>query len=174
MMGLLGRLADYLAPLAVGLLAVLLDVLPLTQAGGMGLAPLLTWCVAYFWTVHAPDRLPAPSLFVLGLLLDALSGTPLGFGALTLLLVRALVLGGRRFLLGQPFVLVWLAFALVLLPVSLARWLLATTFWQHVFPMTPSLAEAALTFAVYPAVDWLLARLHPHLAPTPDAARTRA
>jgi rod shape-determining protein MreD len=166
----LARLLGWTLPLLTGVAAVLLDVLPLPAPGGGGLAPLLSLCVVYFWTLHAPDLLPPLSVFAVGLLLDVLSGMPPGLSAAALLLVDGAVLGGRRVLLAQPFAVAWAAFGLVALAFGLLRWLLATVWFQHLFPPGPSLAEAALTFAVYPPLGWLLARLHHQLAPAPDAA----
>jgi rod shape-determining protein MreD len=155
-----------LAALLTALAAVLVDLLPLPGASGAApLAPSVTLCVVYFWVLQDPDLLPPVALFALGLSLDALGGMPLGLNALALLLVRSALPGARRLLLKRPFVVVWLGFALTALAFDAVRWAVAGLWWQRLFPPQPSLVEALLTFAAYPPVGWLLARLHHGLGP---------
>ncbi len=159
-----------LVPPFTGLAAALLDLVPLPDAAPSSLAPFLTVCVVYFWTVFRPDLLPPLTVFVIGVVLDATGGLPLGLTALCLLLARALLLPSQRFLLRQPFPVVWAGFLLFVLAVAALRWLLASLFWVRVFPPEPSLLEAALTFACYPPIGWLLARLQRRLVAAPHAA----
>jgi rod shape-determining protein MreD len=167
--GPVDRALRSLVPLLTGLAAALLDLLPLPDAAPLSLAPFLTVCVVYFWTVYRPDLLSSPAVFVIGLALDATGGLPLGLTALSLLIARGFLMSGQRFLLRQPFPVVWACFLLVVLGVAALRWLLASLFWGHAFPVEPVLFEAGLTFAVYPAIGWLLARLQRRLVAAPHA-----
>lgn len=148
----------WLPPAATMLAGLSLDLLPLTAPGP---APSFTLCLVYAWTVQAAELLPASAIFLAGLALDGVAGTPLGFTSLTLLLVHAGVLAGRRFLLGTPFAATWAAFALAALAGGGVRWLLAVLWWGQMFPLRPVLAEAALTFAAYPLAGWPVTRLQP-------------
>lgn len=139
------------------LAALSLDLLPLTAVPGP--APWFTLCLVYAWTIQAAELLPAVAIFLAGLAIDAVAGTPLGFTSLTLLLVHAGALAARRFLLGAPFAAVWAAFALAALAGGGVRWLLATLWWGQMFPLRPVLAEAALTLAAYPLAGWPVTRL---------------
>ncbi|HEX6015536.1 MAG TPA: hypothetical protein VFY87_27800, partial [Geminicoccaceae bacterium] len=49
--GLLRRLAPFLTALA----AALVDLLPLPNPAPQSLAPAITVCVCYFWTICRPD-----------------------------------------------------------------------------------------------------------------------
>lgn len=168
--GVVDRTLCQLAPMLTGLAAALLDLLPLPEAAPRSLAPFLTVCVVYFWTVYRPDLLTPLAVFVIGVALDATGGLPLGLTALSLLIARALLMSGQRFLLRQPFPVVWAGFLLVVLAVATLRWLLASLFWGRVFPLEPVLFEAGLTFACYPPIGWLLARLQRRLVVAPHAA----
>ena len=153
-----------LVPLLTGLAAALLDLLPLPDAAPRSLAPFLTVCVVYFWTVYRPDLLPPLAVFVVGLALDAAGGLPLGLTALCLLIARALLMPGQRFLLRQPFPVVWAGFLLVVLAVAGAALAAGVAVLG---PCVPARARCcsrpALTFAVYPPIGWLLARLQRRL-----------
>ena len=169
--GLVGRSLRGLVPVATGLAAASLDLLPLPDAAPRSLAPFLTVCVVYFWTLYRLDLLTPLAVFVIGVALDAAAGLPLGLTALSLLIARSLLMHGQRFLLRQPFPIVWAAFLLVVLAVAGLRWLLASLFWGHRYPVEPVLFEAGLTFAVYPPIGWLLARLQRLIVAGPHAAR---
>ncbi len=149
----------WIAPTTTMLAALTLDLLPLTAVPGP--APSFTLCLVYAWTLRAAELLPAAAVFLAGLVLDGVAGMPLGFSSLTLLLVHAGVLAGRRILLGAPFAAAWAAFALAALAGGGVRWLLAALWWGQLFPPRPVLAEAALTFVAYPLAGWPVTRLQP-------------
>jgi rod shape-determining protein MreD len=170
--GMAGRVLCALAPLVTGLVAAYADLLPLSGSAPRVLAPSLTACIVYFWTVYRPDLLPPLALFVIGVVLDAVGGLPLGLTALALLLLRGFLLSGQRFLLAQPFAVIWACFLPVVLLLAALRWALAVLFWGRLFPVEPLLIEAGLTVAAYPLVGWLLTGLQRRLADTPRAARS--
>ena len=80
-------------------------------------------------------------------MLDAAGGLPLGLTALAFCSPAALLMPGQRFLLRQPFPVVWAGFLLVVLAVAALRWLLASLFWGGAFPLGRSCSRPALTFA---------------------------
>lgn len=162
--GLVAGTLRHAAPLLTGIVAVCIDVLPLPNPAPSALAPFLTLCVLYFWTVYRPDLLSSWAVFALGLVLDAVGGLPLGLTALALLLGRGALLSGQRFLLAQPFMVIWACFVPMVLLVAALRWVLASLFWSRAFPIQPLLGEALLTLAVYPLVGWLLAGMQRRLA----------
>ena len=132
--GLVDNSLRHAAPLLTGIVAVCIDVLPLPNPAPNSLAPFLTVCVVYFWTVYRPDLLSPWAVFALGLALDAVAGLPLGLTALALLLARGVLLSGQRFLLAQPFVVVWACFVPIVLLVAALRWASASLFWGRAFP----------------------------------------
>ena len=48
-----------LVPFVSGLIAVLIDVAPLTGTGPLGLTSFATLCAVYFWSLYRPDLLDA-------------------------------------------------------------------------------------------------------------------
>jgi rod shape-determining protein MreD len=172
MLRLIDRSFRALAPFLTGLAAVLVDLLPLPDPGPQSLAPLTTLCVLYFWTLYRPDLMTPLAVFAIGLVLDAAGGMPLGLSSLSFLLVRSLLLTGQRFLLAQPFAVIWGCFALVVVATAAVRWLLASLWWERLFSPEPVLLEAGLTVIVYPVIGWLLARLHQHVSVASHAARS--
>jgi rod shape-determining protein MreD len=153
-------------PLATALMAVLIDLLPLPDASPQSLAPFATLCVVYFWAVHRPDLMTPLATFLVGLVLDILSGVPLGFNALVLSVAYALLMPRQKAILAASPVVIWLCFALVTPAVAAARWLVACLWWGRVFNPKSLLYEAALTVVLYPLVSALLTRLQTRLRRT--------
>ncbi len=124
--------ARQLTPFALTMVLTLLTVLPL-QVPGLGVAgPVWTLMGLYYWVLYRPDLMPVGAVFVVGLMLDALSGTPLGSNALIFLLLHRLVVSQRRFFYGKTFSIIWLGFALVAAGTFAATWLL-TSVWHGAF-----------------------------------------
>ena len=145
-------------PVAVSLLLVLLSVVPLGIPGYGVMAPLFSLMAVYYWSIHRPDLLPNFAVFGIGLLQDILSGLPLGVLALVFLLVRAVVVSQRRFLLGKSFLLVWWGFALVVAGASFAIWLLVCVLERSLIDLRPAFFQAVMTLATFPFLTWLFAR----------------
>lgn len=148
-----------LIPTATVLVAVLVDLLPIPDPSPESLAPFMTLCVVYYWTVHRPDLMLPVTVFATGLVLDVLAGLPLGFNALVLTLAVKLLAPHQKALVGSSPVVIWFFFALVALAVTAARWLVACIWWGRLFDMKPLLFEAALTVVVFPLVSGLLNRV---------------
>lgn len=76
--------------------------------------PNIVAIMVLFWAWYRPALMPSFIVFLLGLLQDALSGTPLGLHALTLLLMQFFVLARLRNVAESPFLLQWFTAWLVL------------------------------------------------------------
>src|SRR5438552_2032298 len=81
----------------------LLSVLPLRFPDYAAVAPLLVLAGLYYWTIYRPDLLPPAAIFLCGVVLDLLSGAPLGVAALVFLLARVVILPQRRFFVDRLF-----------------------------------------------------------------------
>lgn len=149
-----------LVPFATALIAVLLDVAPFLGAGPASLTSFATLCAVYFWSLYRPDLFTSSAAFLTGIAYDALAGLPLGLTSLALLLVRNLMVVQQRFFLARSFPVVWSCFVLLVPAVEVARWLLSSLWWGHLFALRPALFEVLLTIALYPLVSWLLTRVH--------------
>lgn len=148
------------APGAVTLFTVLLSVVP-TEIPYYGLvAPALPMTSVFYWVVHRPDLMPRTLLFLAGLLLDILSAAPIGLNALLFLLVHAGLLAERRYLVGRPFPIVWLGFALTMLLAALVKWLVTMLYLLAPVAIGPALIHVVVTIGLFPAVAWVYIQIH--------------
>ncbi len=97
-------------PMAATFLASLLLAVPLRVAGVQLPEPVFALAPAFAWAIVRPSVWPPFALVVLGVLLDLLWGTPVGFWALCLLVAYAFVFFARRSLAGQDVWFLWAAF----------------------------------------------------------------
>jgi rod shape-determining protein MreD len=145
-------------PLLVTLLLALVAVVPTHVPGLVRVGPLLTLISVYYWAVHRPDLMGYGAVFAIGLLEDLVAGTPLGAGALTLLLVQGIVASQAKFFYGKAFVVTWWAFIVIAGGAVLIRWLCISVVQGTLLGGDAALATYLMTVAFYPPVAWLLAR----------------
>ena len=65
-----------LVPFLTTLLFAFFSVVPFNLPGFAVVMPAFTLMAVFHWTVYRPDLLPLSAVFVSGLLLDLLNGTP--------------------------------------------------------------------------------------------------
>lgn len=146
------------APLVLTLAVVILKVVPLRLPEFAVIAPDLVLMAVFYWTVHRPDLLRAWGAFIVGLLDDILTGTPLGVSSLVLLLVHWTIITQHRLFRSLSFGLLWLAFAVVAAGAKALIVALALIIGHGLIDPTIVLAQYAFTVAVYPLVSLLMGR----------------
>ncbi len=141
-------------------LTALLMILAAVPVGVPGLVPAVALPCVFFWSVFRPATLPPPAVFGLGLLQDLLTAAPLGAGVLVLLVVHGLAARWRRLLVKQSFLVVWLAFCGFTAGAAALGGALNAVLGWHALPLAPGLWQASMTAGLYPALAWLLTRVH--------------
>jgi rod shape-determining protein MreD len=148
-------------PVLSTFLFVLVSVVPLQLPGFAAVTPSFALMAVAHWATYRPDLLSQFSVFVLGVLLDLLSGTPyVGASAITLLLARTVVLVARPHFIGRDFSIVWLGFCGLAGGIVAFSWALVSIFSGRLIGTEPFLFEALLTVACFPVGSYVLARLH--------------
>ena len=148
-----------LTPAALTLSVVFVSVVPVGLSGLPEVTPFFTLMVVYHWSIYRPELLPAPAVFVLGLVQDGLSGGPLGLFALILIIVYGLVSMQRRTFLGKTFPVEWFGFSLVVVGATVASWLISCVYYVTLVDPWPVALQGGLTLATYPCIVWIFARV---------------
>lgn len=155
----------------MGFLAVLflLSVTALPIPGvGLVKPALLLMCV-YYWSIYRPSLMPPALCFAVGLLLDIMTGLPLGVNAMILTLVQWVVRDQRKFLMGQAYFTIWCVFALIATLSLTVQWVLygmASSAWM---PLTPLAFSLLATILLFPVVTMVLIIIHRVLPSTKKA-----
>lgn len=155
--------ARRLIPVVMTLLLLLLGAVPLGVPYLGSVTPAYTLMAVFYWAVYRPDLLPLGMVFVIGVLEDALSGLPLGVGALALLFVYGTALGQRRTFLKRPFYIAWIGFAILAAMAALLVWLLIAVLNGSMIGIQPAMFQYAITVALFPCLAILFVAAHRHI-----------
>ncbi len=148
-------------PFGVTLMLMLFAMTPTFIPGLSHITPMYALMAVYFWSIYRPDLLGYGATFGIGVLEDLLAGTPLGSGALILLLCQRVVFHQQKFFNNKPFGIIWLAFALVAAGAGLLRWICVGLVAPSGFtPIGQMLTATVMSIALYPVIGWLLAKAH--------------
>jgi len=146
-------------PFFVSLLLILAATLPYGLPKSSLAAPVLALISVYYWSVFRPELMPAGAAFLLGLLVDVLSGGPPGLNALVLILVHWAASGQRRALAGKSFAVGWLGYLLIAAGAAVINWFFASLFHTTAIESVPLVVSHAIGTAAYPLVAIFLARM---------------
>lgn len=154
----LDLVARTLWPFTLTVLLLILGIVPLQIPHLAPVSPGFALISVYYWALHRPTILPAPAVFLIGVLNDFFGDAPVGVGALVLLIVYSIIVSQRRNFLGAPFALVWLGFAAVAAGAAFAAWMISSLLFGTAVDPRPAIFDCLLTVGLYPAVAHLFAR----------------
>jgi rod shape-determining protein MreD len=146
-------------------LLLILSVLPFRIPDYATVTPLFALAGIYYWTIYHPELLPPVVVFFAGLMLDLLSGMPLGVSSLLLLLARSVVEGNRRFFVNRLFPFVWGGFTLLAAAAIALLWLIGGMLEGAMLDMRAAALQWVLTVASFPAIGYLLMRVQRAFVP---------
>ncbi len=146
------------APLALTLAVVIVQLVPLRLPAFSVIAPDLVLMAVFYWTVHRPDLLRSWGAFVVGLLDDILTGTPLGVSSLVFLFVHWSIIAQYRMFRGMSFALLWFGFAVIAAGAKALIVALALVIGHGLIDPTVIFAQYAFTVALYPVIALLMGR----------------
>ncbi|HEV2162318.1 MAG TPA: rod shape-determining protein MreD [Stellaceae bacterium] len=150
-----------MVPGTTTMLFVLLSLLPFHVPSFGSIAPAFALMAVFHWSVYRPDLLPPIIVFIAGLLLDLLNGTPyVGLSALVLLLVRTGVLSQRQVFSHRPFSILWLGFFGAAVGAFTLEWAFVSLMQAQVLPPRPFIFQTLITTACFPIGSYLLALAH--------------
>lgn len=153
-------LASYILPSLVLALLILLSIAPVQAMGYNDILPPFIYVAVYYWSIFRPSAMPAVLAFSLGIVMDLLTGATLGLHAFILLILRWLLKSQRRFLMGQPFIALWLVFFIVTMMGRFMYWGLFSLFERQFIPIQPALIGALFCIAVFPLFYGLMHNVH--------------
>lgn len=134
--------------LLTGLLAVAY-LAPKHMEGLQHVMPILPLMPVFYWNM-LQRAVPYWFLFLLGLMMDAVTGLPLGLTSLLYLMFSGLVHTQRRYMQKEGFVMKWTSFSALAVMVIGLSWLCLSWFGGAPAPIFPALVQCALTAACYP------------------------
>lgn len=154
----LDRLTRLFMPLVLSFLLVILSVVQTPIPGHAQIFPVLALASIYHWVIYQPNLLPLFSVFILGLLQDLLTGTPVGLYTLVFLTVYGVALSQRRFLIGKSFIMYWFGFGVISLMASVESWMLASIWNWALLDFTALAFQFIISVSMFPPLAWVCLR----------------
>ena len=112
--------------------------------------PLLPILPIFYWGITQARDMPYWFVFIIGLVMDAVMGLPLGLTSLLFIIFLLMVHTQRKYFHKEGFVIIWGYFALLLGIATIANWIVLSFFIQHSEPLVPALIQWFLTLCLYP------------------------
>lgn len=137
--------------------------------------PFFLLMAVYYWAIYRPTVMPVGYTFALGLILDFLADLPLGLSALVMVGLQTVVRRSRIFLMGQPYVMVWLGFAILSIAYTAAFWFLMSVKNMAFVPaasLIQMLVASALSVLLFPLASLILQGVHRALPVDSNPLRT--
>ena len=150
--------ARNVTPFVISVMLVLATVLPISAPGLNTIAPAFALMSLYHWAIYRPDLMPFSAVFVVGLLHDLLTGSPVGLFTLVFLTVYGIAVTQRRFIAGKSFLIYWLGFVMLALGAAFESWVLASIWHMTVLDPRPVVFQFLVAVGMFPLLAWMLTR----------------
>ncbi|MBU0725415.1 MAG: rod shape-determining protein MreD [Alphaproteobacteria bacterium] len=150
-------------PVALTLMLAFIGAVPTGLPYLGSIVPAYTTMAVFYWAVYRPDLFPAGAVFLIGLVEDVITGTPLGVGILCLLFIYGVSLGQRRAFLKRPFFIAWIGFAVLSALSMLLAWLMISIMAGTLVELRAALFQYLLTIALFPCLAMIFVAIHRHM-----------
>jgi len=114
--------------------------------------PALYMAPIFYWGIAQARDMPYWFVFILGVVMDSITGLPLGISSLTYVFFLMLIHTQRKYIHKEGFVIKWGFFAVLLAVADIANWLLLAFFYSHAQVVAPALVQWLLTVCCYPVM----------------------
>lgn len=131
-----------------------LNVIPMTPSFKV-MVPFVLM-VGFYWSIYRPQVAPIWSIFLCGLMIDIVSGLPLGLNALSLTLICLIVRDQRVVLITQPFFMLWGVFALFCIAEALVKWAVFSLTIFQIASLSAVLPDIIFGVLLYPFIALFL------------------
>lgn len=156
-------------------LFLLLNIVSFSMPHAGDFKPFFLLMAVYYWAIYRPTVMPVAYTFALGVIMDLLSELPIGMSALILVGLQTIVQRSRLFLMGQPYMMVWLGFAIMALAYAVSFWLLFSLSEFSFAPLrafVQMMIAGALSIMLFPLASLILQGVHRLLPVASNPFRT--
>lgn len=137
-------------PSIMAVLLALLYLAPKPFEGLESVTPLLPLIPIFYWGVSVGRVTPYGVALCIGLAVDAAQGTPLGLSSLLYMLLVHMTRAQHRLLHKAGFLPKWASFAVLMLTLTVANWLLLSWFYARPMPWISAAIQWGMTVGCYP------------------------
>lgn len=149
-------------PFVITVLLALLAAVPWPLPQLNAVTPPLALISVYYWSIHRPDLFGGISAFLIGLMVDALTGMPFGVHAFCFVGIHALCQRQRHLFVNHSFFILWFGFVIAIAAVALVQWLMVSVLGGQLLPIGAVLVQSLLAVLLFPLPTVMLIALQRH------------
>ncbi|MBI1261258.1 MAG: rod shape-determining protein MreD [Rhizobiales bacterium] len=154
-----GRIVMTIVPFFMAVICVFLSFVPVGRIFGSSVTPAFAFMAIYYWGVVRPEMFPSVAVFAVGLILDLLSGGPIGLWAFVYVVTYAVVISQRFMLVNAPFSAFWMGFVAASAFASVLAWMAASLFYGTFVAAGPIIWHMTVTVIVFPLFAFIFGRV---------------
>jgi rod shape-determining protein MreD len=136
------------------------ELAPLGFPGSNTVNPFFLIMGVYYWAVFRPTLIPPFYLFLLGIAMDCLTFMPAGSHAAIYLLIYWIVRMQRRYLMGQPFNIIYSGFLLVATVYAVLMWSISALYYMQLISPLPVLGHLVFSVLLFPFMILIFVMTH--------------
>lgn len=100
-----------------------IDMISLNIAGFQDIKPSFMVMVIFYWSIYRPTLIPSWMAFIMGIILDLVTGMPVGLSACLFVIIQRILIDQRLTFTGQAFLTVFFGYISVSVFFYGAQWL---------------------------------------------------
>lgn len=152
-----------LAPAILTFLLFIFSIIPKHIWGAEYVMPPLPLISIFYWGRLQSTSLSYWFIFLIALLTDAVSGTPLGLSALLYLGFLAVLHAQSKYIHKEGFIIIWGYFIILTSTIIALQWLAMSFSGSSSHTALPAFIQLLLTLSCYPLFHKLFDRLAEHI-----------
>lgn len=137
----------------------ILCIIPKHIWGMSNIMPILPLIPIFYWGRSQSSEIPLWFAFLIGFLMDALSGSILGISAILYMIFLLTLHTQEKHFSKEGFLLLWFYFVIMLMTLSILQLLIISIFNKQIYAITPAFLQFLLTICIYPISHKLFDRI---------------
>jgi rod shape-determining protein MreD len=137
-------------PMIATLVLVVLYLVPKHAATFSNVMPMLHMTSVFYWGIINIRHMPYWFVFIIGMLVDAVTGLPLGISSMVYVFFVLFMRMQRKYVHKEGFLIHWAFFSALLMVIFGIKWLFITSLGTTAHALLPLFIQWLITVCCYP------------------------
>jgi rod shape-determining protein MreD len=146
-------------PFGLIIVLIILSHVPFKLGYSLDIRPFFAMGCVFYWALFRPDVLGYGSSFFAGVVEDLMGGAPFGVNSLAYLIIYAITVDQRRYLINRSFQVTWAGFSLISLVSMLIQFLFTSLIYAKLAPFSIAFINYLVLVCSYPIISFLCTKL---------------
>ncbi|MDD4555900.1 MAG: hypothetical protein PHE89_01040 [Alphaproteobacteria bacterium] len=151
---------QHMMPVFFSILFILMFFIPSYPFVAESIRPCISLICIYFWLINRPDIFGIPYVFMIALVEDFASSSPVGSDIFAILVLYAITTSIYKFVSNKPFNIVWCGFIFVAFITLVVKWLVVSIYYSQFLAFSNVFFTFLSTIAFYPIFSIINVYIH--------------